>query len=474
MDPKGVLAFAAKNNAKILDLRFIDVPGIWQHVSYPIDELSEDSFEEGFGFDASSIRGWASIHESDMLLIPDPDSAFMDPFRTEPTLVMIGDAMDPLSHKPYHRDPRHVAKRAEAYLSSTGLADKAFFGAEAEFFIFDSIRFDQAPQHGFYFIDSNEGKWNSGREGDGFGGPNLGYRTRYKEGYFPVPPSDHYQDLRTEMVLKMQAIGMDVECHHHEVATAGQAEIDLRFNTLLNSADNMMKYKYIIKNTAAKAGKTVTFMPKPVFSDNGSGMHTHQSLWKKGKPLFAGDGYAGLSQMALWYAGGLLKHARALSAIIAPGTNSYKRLVPGYEAPVNLAYSKRNRSAAVRIPVYSESPKAKRLEFRPPDPSCNPYLAFAAMLMAGLDGIKHKIDPGEPLDADIFDLSAEEASKIPSMPGSLEEALEELSKDHKFLTEGGVFTEDYIELWINYKKKNEADAVRMRPHPYEFHLYYDI
>jgi glutamine synthetase len=474
MDPKGVLAFAAKNNAKILDLRFIDVPGIWQHVSYPIDELSGDSFEEGFGFDASSIRGWASIHESDMLLIPDPESAFMDPFRTEPTLVMIGDATDPLSLKPYHRDPRHVAKRAEAYLASTGLADKAFFGAEAEFFIFDSIRFDQAPQHGYYFIDSNEGKWNSGREGDGFGGPNLGYRTRYKEGYFPVPPSDHYQDLRTEMVLKMQAIGMDVECHHHEVATAGQAEIDLRFNTLLNSADNMMKYKYIIKNTAAKAGKTVTFMPKPVFSDNGSGMHTHQSLWKKGKPLFAGDGYAGLSQMALWYAGGLLKHARALSAIIAPGTNSYKRLVPGYEAPVNLAYSKRNRSAAVRIPVYSESPKAKRLEFRPPDPSCNPYLAFSAMLMAGLDGIKHKIDPGEPLDTDIFDLGAEEASKIPSMPGSLDEALVELGNDHKFLTEGGVFTEDYIELWINYKKKNEADAVRMRPHPYEFHLYYDI
>ena len=332
MDPKGVLAFAAKNNAKILDLRFIDVPGIWQHVSYPIDELSEDSFEEGFGFDASSIRGWASIHESDMLLIPDPDSAFMDPFRAEPTLVMIGDAMDPLSHKPYHRDPRHVAKRAEAYLTSTGLADKAFFGAEAEFFIFDSIRFDQAPQHGFYFIDSNEGKWNSGREGDGFGGPNLGYRTRYKEGYFPVPPNDHYQDLRTEMVLKMISIGMDVECQHHEVATAGQAEIDLRFNTLLNSADNMMKYKYIIKNVAAKAGKTVTFMPKPVFSDNGSGMHTHQSLWKKSKPLFAGDMYAGLSQTALWYIGGLLKHAAAIVAFAAPSTNSYKRLVPGYEA----------------------------------------------------------------------------------------------------------------------------------------------
>ncbi len=473
MDAKGVLEYSAKHKAKILDLRFIDVPGIWQHVSYPIGELTEDSFHEGFGFDASSIRGWASIHESDMLLIPDPNTAFMDPFRTEPTLVMIGDATDPPSKKPYHRDSRHVAKRAEAYLASTGIADKAFFGAEAEFFIFDSVRFDQASQHGFYFVDSEEGKWNSGRLGDA-DNPNLGYRTRYKEGYFPVPPSDHYQDLRTEMVLQMQAIGMDVECHHHEVATGGQAEIDLRFNTLLNSADNMMKYKYIIKNTAAKAGKTVTFMPKPIFADNGSGMHTHQSLWKGGKPLFAGDGYAGLSQMALWYAGGLLKHARALSAIIAPGTNSYKRLVPGYEAPVNLAYSKRNRSAAVRIPVYSESPKAKRLEFRPPDPSCNPYLAFAAMLMAGLDGIQNKIDPGRPLDKDIFELEAEEAAAIPSMPGSLDEALGELEKDHKFLTEGGVFSEEYVELWINYKKKNEADPVRMRPHPYEFHLYYDI
>jgi glutamine synthetase len=473
MDAKGVLEYAKKNNAKILDLRFIDVPGIWQHVSYPIGELSEDSFKEGFGFDASSIRGWASIHESDMLLMPDPDTAFMDPFRSEPTLVMIGDATDPLSHKPYHRDPRHVAKRAEAYLASSGVADKAFFGAEAEFFIFDNVRYDQASQHGFYFIDSDEGRWNAGRASEP-DRPNLGYRTRYKEGYFPVPPSDHYQDLRTDMVLKMQAIGMDVECHHHEVATGGQAEIDLRFNTLLKSADNMMKYKYIIKNTAAQAGKTVTFMPKPIFADNGSGMHTHQSLWKGGTPLFAGDGYAGLSQTALWYAGGLLKHARALSAIIAPGTNSYKRLVPGYEAPVNLAYSKRNRSAAVRIPVYSESPKAKRLEFRPPDPSCNPYLAFSAMLMAGLDGIKNKIDPGQPLDKDIFELEAGEAASIPSMPGSLDEALAELSKDHKFLAEGGVFSEDYVELWINYKKKNEADAVRMRPHPYEFHLYYDI
>jgi len=473
MDAKGVLEFAAKHGAKILDLRFVDVPGLWQHVSYPIGELSLDSFKEGFGFDASSIRGWASIHESDMLLIPDPETAFIDPFLTTPTLVMIGDATDPPSQKPYHRDPRHVAKRAEAYLKSSGIADTAFFGAEAEFFIFDSVRFDQAPQHGFYYIDSEEGRWNSGSPTIG-GSKNLGYMPRYKEGYFPVPPSDHFQNLRSEMVMKMIGIGMDVECQHHEVATAGQAEIDLRFDTLLNSADNMMKYKYIIKNTAAQYGKTVTFMPKPIFSDNGSGMHTHQSLWKAKKPLFAGSGYAGLSEMALHYAGGLLKHARALSAIIAPGTNSYKRLVPGYEAPVNLAYSKRNRSAAVRIPVYSESPKAKRLEFRPPDPSCNPYLAFSAMLMAGLHGIKQKIDPGKPLDKDIFELDAEEAASIPSMPGSLDEALNELKKDHNFLLEGGVFSEEFIELWINYKRKVEADPVRMRPHPYEFHLYYDI
>src|SRR6202035_4983757 len=473
MDAKSVLEFAAKNNVKILDLRFVDVPGIWQHVSYPIGELDEKSFKEGFGFDASSIRGWASIHESDMLLMPDPETAFIDPFRDTPTLVMIGDATDPLSQKPYHRDPRHVAKRAEAYVESSGLADQAFFGAEAEFFIFDSIRFDQAPQHGFYFIDSDEGRWNSGRE-ESDQGKNLGYRTRYKEGYFPVPPADHFQDLRSEMVLKMMQIGMDVECHHHEVATAGQAEIDLRFDTLLKSADSMMKYKYVIKNTAAKAGKTVTFMPKPVFTDNGSGMHTHQSLWKKGKPLFAGDGYAGLSQMALWYAGGLLKHARALSGIIAPGTNSYKRLVPGYEAPVNLAYSRRNRSAACRIPMYSASPKAKRVEFRPPDPSCNPYLAFAAMLMAGLDGVENKIDPGQPLDKDIYDLGPEELAKVPSMPGSLEDALDALEKDHSFLLKGDVFTEELLSTYVEYKRTKEVDAVRLRPHPYEFALYYDI
>src|SRR5712672_679891 len=472
MDPKGVLEFAKKNNAKILDLRFVDVPGIWQHVSYPIGELDEKSFKEGFGFDASSIRGWASIHESDMLLMPDPETAFIDPFRDTPTLVMIGDATDPLSQKPYHRDPRHVAKRAEEYVTSSGLADQAFFGAEAEFFIFDSIRFDQAPQHGFYFIDSDEGRWNSGRE-ESDQGKNLGYRPRYKEGYFPVPPADHFQDLRSEMVLKMMQIGKDVECHHHEVATAGQAEIDLRFDTLLKSADNMMKYKYIIKNTAYQYGKTVTFMPKPIFSDNGSGMHTHQSLWKKGKPLFAGDGYAGLSQMALWYAGGLLKHARALCAICNPTTNSYKRLVPGYEAPVNLAYSSRNRSAAIRIPTYSENPKAKRLEYRPPDPAANPYLAFSALLLAGLDGVLNKIEPGEPLDKNIYELPPEELKKVPNVAGSLGEALDCLEKDHEFLLKGDVFTSDFLEMWISTKRK-EHDALRLRPHPYEFFLYYDV
>lgn len=469
MDPKSVLEFASKNNAKILDLRFTDLPGLWQHVSYPIGELEESSFKDGFGFDGSSIRGWQSIHESDMLLVPDPDTAFMDPFRDTPTLIMIANVVDPITKKAYGRDPREIAQRAEAYLKKGGVADQAFFGAEAEFFIFDSVRFDSTAQHSFYYIDSDEGRWNSGREEH-----NLGYRPRYKEGYFPAPPIDHFQDLRTEMVTQMQACGMDVECHHHEVATAGQAEIDLRFDTLLSSADKMMKYKYITKSVANQYGKTVTFMPKPLFGDNGSGMHTHQSLWLKGKPLFAGDKYAGLSQLALWYAGGLLKHARGISAFSAPTTNSYKRLVPGYEAPVNLAYSSRNRSAAVRIPMYSPNPKAKRLEFRPPDPSCNVYLTFAAMLMAGLDGIENKIDPGKPLDKDLFELSPEEMKNVPTMPGSLDEALQALKDDHKYLIKGGVFTEELIELWIDYKTKNEADPVRMRPHPYEFHLYYDI
>ena len=471
MKPQEVLDFAKKNKAKQLDLRFSDIPGLQHHVSYPITELSEESFTDGFGMDGSSIRGWAAINESDMLLIPDGKTSFMDPFYEIPTLVMTCDVIDPITRQNYNRDPRWIARKAEMFLKSTGIADTAYFGAEAEFFIFDSVRFDQNQHSGFYYIDAEEGRWNSGVDE---GKPNLGYRPRYKEGYFPVPPTDHYQDLRAEMVETMIQCGLDIECHHHEVATGGQCEIDQRFNTLVRSADNMMLYKYVIRNVADQYGKTVTFMPKPLFGDNGSGMHTHQSLWQGGKPLFAGDLYAGLSQLGLWYIGGLLRHARALSAIIAPTTNSYKRLVPGYEAPVNLAYSRRNRSAAVRIPMYSSSPKAKRVEFRPPDPSANPYLAFAAMLMAGVDGVINKIDPGEPLDKDIYDLSPEEMKRVPSMPASLEEALERLEEDHGFLQKGDVFTEELLETFINYKRHNEADAIRLRPHPYEFALYYDI
>src|SRR5574337_207387 len=469
MDPKTVLEQAAKHNAKILDLRFTDLPGLWHHVSFPIEQLTESSFQDGFGIDGSSIRGWASIHESDMLLVPDPKTHFMDPFRDTPTLAMIGDVIDPITKQPYPRDPRHIARKAEAYLGFSGVADQAFFGAEAEFFIFDNIRFDQQVQHGFYFIDAEEGRWNSGREEH-----NLGYRPRYKEGYFPVPPTDHYQDLRSEMVVTMQNAGLKVECHHHEVASGGQTEIDLKFDSMVRSADNMMLYKYIVRNVANQYGKTVTFMPKPLFQDNGSGMHTHQSLWKGGKPLFAGDLYAGLSQTALWYIGGLLHHAPALAALMAPTTNSYKRLVPGFEAPVNLAYSRRNRSAACRIPMYSASPKAKRVEFRPPDPSCHPYMAFAAMMMAGLDGIENKMDPGQPLDKDIYDLGPEELAKVPSMPGSLENALDALEADHQFLLKGDVFTEELLTTYIDYKRDKEVNAVRLRPHPYEFALYYDI
>lgn len=469
MDPKEVLAFAKENGARQFDLRFTDLPGLQQHVSYPISQLDEGSFEDGFGMDGSSIRGWAAINESDMLLIPDPATRFMDPFMETPTMVMVCDVKDPITGQRYDRDPRWIARKAEMYLNNSGLADTAYFGAEAEFFIFDNVSFDQNHHSGFYFIDAEEGRWNSGRREN-----NLGYRPRYKEGYFPLPPTDHYQDLRAEMVNTMIDCGLDIECHHHEVATGGQCEIDQRFDTLIKSADNMMTYKYCVKNVAYQYGKTVTFMPKPLFGDNGSGMHTHQSLWKGGKPLFAGDLYAGLSQMALWYIGGLLKHARALSAIIAPTTNSYKRLVPGYEAPVNLAYSRRNRSAAVRIPMYSSSPKAKRVEFRPPDPSANPYLAFAAMMMAGVDGVINKIDPGESLDKDIYDLTPEEMRNVPSMPASLEEALACLEEDHSFLLKGDVFSEELIETYIGYKKKAEADAIRLRPHPYEFALYYDI
>ena len=470
MTPKEVLEYAKKHDAKQLDLRFTDLPGVQQHVSYPISQLEETSFEEGFGFDGSSIRGWAAINESDMLLIPDPVTAMIDPFYETTTLVMLCNVIDPITRQHYDRDPRWIARKAEMYLKNSGLADTAFFGAEAEFFIFDNVRFDQTANQGFYYIDADEGRWNTGRAEH-----NLGYRPRYKEGYLPVPPTDHHQDLRAEMVETMIKCGLNIECHHHEVATAGQCEIDQRFDTLVKSADNMMTYKYVIRNVAYQYGKTVTFMPKPLFGDNGSGMHTHQSLWRDKKPLFAGDLYAGLSQLALWYIGGLLKHAREpWAAIIAPTTNSYKRLVPGYEAPVNLAYSRRNRSAACRIPMYSASPKAKRVEFRPPDPSCNCYMAFAAMLMAGLDGVLNKIDPGEPLDKDIYDLTPEEMKAVPSMPASLEEALAALEDDHGFLLKGDVFSEELLETYIGYKRKNEADAVRLRPHPYEFALYYDI
>lgn len=465
-----LLKFVKDSGVEIVDLRFTDIPGQWQHFSILPSELTENSFEEGIGFDGSSIRGFQSIEESDMVLIPDATKYFMDPFTSHKTINMICDVQDPVTGEPYKRDPRFIAHKAEAYIRSTGLADSAYFGPEAEFFIFDNVRFDQSVNAGFYEIDSDEGIWNSGSNEK----QNLGYRPRTKEGYFPVAPTDSLQDIRSEMVLTMEKAGVNVEVHHHEVATAGQAEIDMKFTTLTLMADNLMIYKYITKNVAAKHKKTVTFMPKPLFGDNGSGMHVHQSLWKSGKPLFYGNGYANLSEMALYYIGGLLKHAAALCAIVAPTTNSYHRLVPGFEAPVNLAYSQRNRSAAARIPMYSKNPKAKRVEFRIPDPSTNPYLAFPAMLMAGLDGILNKIDPGDPLDKDIYDLSPEELRNVPSTPGSLEEALKALEHDHEFLMRGDVFTEELINLWIKYKMANEVKQVALRPHPYEFMLYYDI
>ncbi len=470
MTPKEVLEFAEKNGAQMVDLKFMDLPGLWQHFTVPLHELEESSFEEGFGFDASSIRGWQPIHASDMLVIPDPDTAVMDPFTAVPTLSLICNIVDPITKERYSRDPRNIAQKAEVYLRYTGIGDEAYFGPEAEFFIFDDIRFDQNSHSGYYFLDSEEGIWNSGREEC----PNLGYRPRHKEGYFPVPPTDSLMDLRTEVVLEMEKVGIVVECQHHEVATAGQGEIDMRFASLVKAADQLMWFKYILKNVARRHGKTVTFMPKPIFGDNGSGMHTHISIWKDGRNVFAGDRYAGLSETALYAIGGILKHCPALCALCNPTTNSYKRLVPGYEAPVNLAYSSRNRSAAVRIPMYSPSPKSKRIEFRTPDPSCNGYLAFSAMLMAILDGIENRIDPGEPLDKDIYGLSPEELAHVPSAPGSLEEALKALEHDHEFLLKGDVFTQDVLEMWINYKRKNEVDAVRMRPHPYEFFLYFDI
>ncbi|MCH7767578.1 MAG: type I glutamate--ammonia ligase [Nitrospinae bacterium] len=469
MTPKEVIAFAKENGAKMVDLKFMDFPGLWQHFSVPISELSEDAFEEGYGFDGSSIRGWQAIHASDMLAVADPATAVMDPFTKEPTLSMICDIVDPITREKYSRDPRNIAQKAEAYLVASGIGDVAYFGPEAEFFILDDIRFDCREQHAFYYIDSVEGRWNTGREE----GPNLGYKPQYKEGYFPLSPTDTLQDIRTEMCLVMESVGMNIEAQHHEVGTAGQGEIDIKFDSLKKMADNLMWYKFIVKNVALRNGKTATFMPKPIWNDNGTGMHVHQSIWKDGEPLFAGDLYGGLSQMALYYIGGILHHAPALCALVAPTTNSYKRLVPGFEAPVNLAYSSRNRSTGVRIPMYSPNPKTKRIEVRFPDPSCNGYLAFSAMLMAGLDGIQNKMDPGEPMDEDIYELPPEELAKVPSVPGSLDEALDALEANHEFLLKGDVFTEDVIETWLDFKRTVEVDELRLRPHPIEFALYYD-
>ena len=469
MTPKEVIDFAKKNNTVMVDLKFMDLLGTWQHFTVPISELEENIFEEGLGFDGSSIRGWQAIHASDMLVIPDATTSVMDPFTQASTLSMLCNIVDPITKEKYTRDPRNIAQKAEAYLLSTGLGDTAYFGPEPEFFVFDDVRYESDVNHAAYYVDSREGNWNTGRDE----GPNLGYKPRYKEGYFPVSPTDSLNDIRTEMTLLMEKVGIQMECHHHEVASGGQCEIDMRFASLVKCADNLMWYKYIVKNVARRHNKTATFMPKPIFGDNGSGMHVHQSIWKDGKPLFAGNGYAGFSEMGMYYIGGILKHSRALAAFVAPGTNSYKRLVPGFEAPVTLAYSSRNRSAAVRIPMYSPSPKAKRLEVRFPDPSCNGYLAFSAMLMAGLDGIENKIDPGEPLDKDIYALGPEELANIPRLPASLEEALEVLEGDHQFLLKGDVFTQDVVDRWISYKREVEIDEMQLRPHPYEFFLYYD-
>ena len=470
MSPKDVMDYAKKHGARMVDLRFLDFPGIWQHFSIPFSEFDEDAFDDGFGFDGSSIRGWMPINASDMLVIPDPSTALMDPFTEVPTLTLIGNIVDPMTREKFSRDPRYIGQKAEDFVKFIGLGDTVFIGPEAEYFVFDDIRYDSAPHASFYSVDSVEGIWNTGRQEN----PNLGYKPRHKEGYFPVPPTDTYQDMRTEMTEIMQRVGMRIECHHHEVATAGQAEIDMRFAPLVEMGDQLMWFKYIVKNVARRHNKTATFMPKPLFGDNGSGMHTHLSIWNKGEPLFAGDRYAGLSETAMFAMGGILKHSRALCALTNPTTNSYKRLVPGYEAPVNLAYSSRNRSAALRIPMYSTSPKAKRIEIRYPDPSCNGYMAFSAMLMAAVDGIENRIDPGEPLDKDIYSLSPEELKDVPSTPASLEEALEALEKDHEFLLKGDVFTQDVIDSWIAYKREHEVDPVRLRPHPYEFMLYYDI
>jgi glutamine synthetase len=468
--PRDIVSLIEKENVEVVDLRFMDFPGLWQHFSVPAREIDEGTFEAGLGFDGSSIRGWQAINESDMLVKPVPESAFFDPFLEHKTIVLICNICDPITGEDYTRDPRNIARKAESYVAASGVADTAYIGPEAEFFIFDDIRFDQNEHEGYYFIDSAEGRWNTGR----IESPNLGYKPRYKEGYFPVPPTDSLQDIRSEMMLTLEKIGVPIECQHHEVATGGQGEIDIRYDSLLAMADNILKYKYVIKNVARRHNKTVTFMPKPLYNDNGSGMHVHLSLWKGGENLFAGDGYAGMSEAALYAIGGILKHAPSLLAFSNPTTNSYKRLVPGFEAPVNLAYSSRNRSAAVRIPMYFASAKSKRIEFRCPDPSCNPYLAFSAMVMAALDGIINKVHPGEPLDKDIYDLPPEELDKVPQTPGSLKEAMKALETDNSYLLKGDVFTRDVIETWIRYKIDNEVNALALRPHPWEFALYYDI
>lgn len=475
--PEDVKKYIKQNNIQVVDFKFNDLPGMWQHFSVPAtdfidyDDVKDSIWHDGIGFDGSSIRGFQKIQESDMILMPDPKTAILDPVCQVPTLSIICDIYDPISKEPYSRDPRFVARKAEEYLKKSKIADISYWGPEAEFFIFDDVRFDQQEQYGYYFIDSIEGDWNTGRDEK----PNLGYKPRYKEGYFPVPPTDSLQDIRSEIMLTLRKAGVPVEVHHHEVATAGQCEIDIRYAPLVKMADNLLMYKYVIKNLVRKYNKTATFMPKPIFKDNGSGMHCHQSLWKEGKNLFFDPkGYALLSDMAKWYIGGLIKHGHAIMAFAAPTTNSYRRLVPGYEAPVNLVYSARNRSAAIRIPMYSSNPAARRLEFRPPDPAANPYLAFSAMLMAGLDGVQKKIDPGQALDKNIYELAPEEQKKIPQVPRSLDEALNALEKDHEFLLQGGVFTKDVIETWIEYKRSVDIDSIRLRPHPYEFYMYFDI
>ena len=469
MKPREVLALCREKEVKAVDLRFADFLGLWQHLTIPVGKLEEDVFEDGLGFDGSSIRGWQAINESDMLLVPVPESAVLDPFTALPTLALICSVQDPITREDYSRDPRHVARKAANYLRGTGIADTCFIGPEAEFFVFDDVRFDQNAHEGYYHVDSAEGEWTRGRAE----GPNLGGKLRHKQGHFPCPPADRLMDLRNEMMQAMIQCGIDVEAQHHEVASGGQCEIDMRYQELVRMADQVCHYKYVVRNVARRNGKTVTFMPKPLHGDNGSGMHTHLSLWRDGQPLFAGTGYAGLSDIGLYAIGGILRHAPALLALTNPTTNSYKRLVPGYEAPVNLAYSQRNRSAACRIPMVSSNPRTKRIEFRCPDPMANPYLAFAAILMAAIDGIQNKLHPGDPFDRDLYDLEPEQRARVAQAPRSLDEALEALEHDHDFLLRGDVFTDDVIATWLAYKRAQEIAPLRLRPHPYEFCMYYD-